>query len=145
MKFEKGEPQAGIPWIYPDGSEEWKEGADIIAKFEFNGVPRCEELVRCGWNGPHGEVILAWKGCATKTRYADDQLTIIAYIPYTKPNPPGKPQDCPFCGSEMRTYQNCYYNWISVCKNDDCQFRTPCRETKAGVIKALNSVRVVKE
>lgn len=127
-------------WIYPEEGHEWKEGEEIVAEFEYKGAT---DIALLRWF-PHDGGFLY----STSHHLANDIGRIIAYMPYTKPEPPEteKPQDCPFCGAEMQLRQlgdTFYYR----CGNDghaSCLI-TPERETKAEAIKALNSVRVESE
>ena len=77
--------------------------------------------------------------------FSDKQVTIRAYVPYVRPEPPEEPQDCPFCGAKMKVYENAYGDYIAICSKDECLFRTPSFKTQAEAIKALNSVRVESE
>lgn len=133
-----------MEWIYPEEGKTWEEGDDIIAEYTIPAtraestarmkykIIRCCEFSYYAWEFENGNNLQA------------SDVRIIAYMPYTKPELPGKPQDCPFCGAKMEVYENVYEDWIAICSVDDCLFRTPSCKTKAEAIKVLNSVRVEK-
>jgi len=115
------------------------EGTEIIAEFYAFRDRRILHLRRVSthWVGEYkpGGV----------SSYPDDYITIIAWMPYTKPTPPEKPQDCPFCGSKMRVYENAYDDWIAVCSGEDCEWRIPFCDDKEEAIEVLNSIEVKKK
>ena len=124
-------------WIYPEEGKVWEEGEEIVAEFEHCGDISVCKLKRFGskWRRVNGAM-------ASTVQY--DKPNIIAYMPYTKPEPPEKPQDCPFCGGSVTLYSGdvTRFHWYLCDDGLGCGFRIGKQRTKAEAIKALNSVRV---
>ena len=74
--------------------------------------------------------------------FSDGEVDVKAWFPYTAPNPPEKPQDCPFCGASTELFEFCDSSWYAACVSDDCDLHSPLRPTKEEAIKALNRIKV---
>lgn len=134
-------------WIYPEEGKVWEEGEEIVAEveilvdclFEFNK----EERLQLGMRVEDGK----W-WFAQHSYLGMEEVRIIAYIPYVKPEPPEKPQDCPFCGNEMMLFSDGFPPWYQYRCSADVTCRwvgPPKKSTKAEAIKVLNSVSVEKK
>ena len=131
-----------IDWKYPENGDNplLTEGCEIIAEFYAFRDRRILHLRRVSthWVAEH-------KPGAIST-YPDEYITLIAWMPYIKPSPPEKPQDCPFCGSSMDpAFQLGVHSFWFECDNLACEFRTPMCPTRKEAIKALNSIEVKKK
>lgn len=138
-----------MEWQYPEEGQKWEEGEEIVAEFimllNLHGLEngdraqrRLKRSIRAGVQG--------WRhGSFSFLR--DEDIELVAYIPYTNPEPPEKPQDCPFCGSEMRHFHgDCPTVWHVYKCVGDCRWSgPPYKKTKAEAINALNSIKVVEK
>ena len=131
-----------IDWKYPD-QDPIPDKVDERFIIEFEFTENSKTIVLRSTRGSDG-----WFVDGTlryiPDRYLGDSIKIIAYMPYTKPEPPEKPQDCPFCGAKMVHNDTPRLGGWQWCECNSCNLRTPDKKTKAEAIKALNSIRVVK-
>lgn len=123
-------------WLYPEEGQTWKEGDEIVAEFDH--------VEACSYTHRLKRVDGCWlvRKPGENRVFFDSHICIIAYMPYVKPTPPEKLQNCPFCGGEMTIdrFDHYYTERYKIACRQKCIFLI--RKTKSEAIKALNSVRV---
>ena len=131
-----------IEWKYPENGDypPTEEGAEIIAEFEFLATGGLCEAYH----------MRMWSGLWHIKRFgilADKDINIIAWTPYNAPEPPEKPQDCPFCGSPAHYNEAAEDHHYYRCKRANevgCPICIvgPDGKTKEEAKKAWNQIRV---
>jgi hypothetical protein len=132
-----------IEWIYDE--PEVDAGTTILAQFiflvsdsKYMGLLRREHTdYGPRWCDLSINIGRYWK---------DDEIEIRAHSIVNEPEPPVKPQDCPFCKVPMRL---CNYAgsdgdevfWF-VCDTKKCAWQSPERPTEEEAIELLNSIEV---